>query len=538
MGVSGLLSFINRNVKNCFSEMEWKTGKNENRGCPLIVDGNAFMYSVYRKHLNWTFGGEYHEYEKLVKLYLEIFDSIGFKLTFVFDGCCSSEKMPTQLNRMIEKKRAIDDVKMRIEQGKSAESHDQLLPPLCYAVLHSVLEKNRIPMIFSDTEADRIIASIANSMDGYVLSNDSDFLIFPLSKGYIPLNTLSSPLIRQGFPCTSFSIDSKVTARVYRSEDIAKRLLISPCHMNLLSCAIGNDYFDGFLLDSVIGISPNTSRITSVIKFFRRNREKSVEDILGLHFRIQKNALKQALLELTLIQDNEVMFKSNEYPRNLKYILRNGTFNCAPIIGDSLDGSSWEITKSIRHAMFSLIAEETIEINFNNFQISKTLYKFDGILRCSELQTEEKVFSTLKNLFGVKYDESLLGNDWKIVPLIISLMSKSDELHLDDTERKKILLALSDNSTYSHMTSITLRSYYLSAVWQNALFHLHHIVWLIKCTTGVSLLRFISMPFLYSGFKFHYHLNSSSSILCDENAVVVNSLFQQVLNTLCSGCEF
>ena len=83
--------------------------------------------------------------------------------------------------------------------------------------------------VFVFSEADQEIASLANLWDCPVISNDSDFFIFDLKQGYIPLKHLdwsSEPL----------------TADLFKSEKLSRHLNIPKDLLPLLASLLGNDY--------------------------------------------------------------------------------------------------------------------------------------------------------------------------------------------------------------------------------------------------------------------------------------------------------
>ena len=83
-----------------------------------------------------------------------------------------------------------------------------------------------------NSEADSEIASLAAAWDCAVLSNDSDFFIFDIKGGYIPLSFLrwkSGPL----------------KAKIYYRSKLASRFRIRPELLPLLASLAGNDYVSG-----------------------------------------------------------------------------------------------------------------------------------------------------------------------------------------------------------------------------------------------------------------------------------------------------
>jgi hypothetical protein len=59
MGVTGLHNYIIRSACPC-QKLIWplNASSDENKRKKLLIDGNAFAYYVYFKHLNWTCGGK------------------------------------------------------------------------------------------------------------------------------------------------------------------------------------------------------------------------------------------------------------------------------------------------------------------------------------------------------------------------------------------------------------------------------------------------------------------------------------------------
>jgi len=52
------------------------------------------------------------------------------------------------------------------------------------------LHELNIPVVWSVGDADHDMAVLANQSDSLVLSNDSDFYVFDIAKGYLPLGHL------------------------------------------------------------------------------------------------------------------------------------------------------------------------------------------------------------------------------------------------------------------------------------------------------------------------------------------------------------
>lgn len=81
--------------------------------------------------------------------------------------------------------------KERIDKSREINSlRTTFAPLLCRLTLLAVIEKINIPFLVCEFEADHDIATLANLFLCPVLSDDSDFFVYDLRTGYLPLKTL------------------------------------------------------------------------------------------------------------------------------------------------------------------------------------------------------------------------------------------------------------------------------------------------------------------------------------------------------------
>ena len=96
-----------------------------------------------------------------------------------------------------------------------------------------------------NSEADSEIASLAATWNCAVLSNDSDFFIFDIKGGYIPLSF---------FRWSS----SRLTAKIYYRSKLASQFRIRPQLLPLLASLAGNDYVS---VDALVDFNSALSRV-------------------------------------------------------------------------------------------------------------------------------------------------------------------------------------------------------------------------------------------------------------------------------------
>ncbi|XP_036414367.1 protein asteroid homolog 1-like [Colossoma macropomum] len=174
MGVQGLKTYMEGN-SDVLKRRNFRNSK-------LVIDGSNLYYSLYfQSHLDQAHGGEYEGFEKVVSRFFANLRICTIKPYVVLDGGddISDKKFDTL------KKRAEDRIKRAdaLSKGRRGEA----LPILIKNVFKQVLRKLKVPLIQCVAEADWEVAALANEWNCPVLSNDSDFYIFDIKGGFLPL---------------------------------------------------------------------------------------------------------------------------------------------------------------------------------------------------------------------------------------------------------------------------------------------------------------------------------------------------------------
>lgn len=183
MGIPKLTSFVN----NFFTG--WKE---EELGKYLVIDGCSLCYNLYT--FDWINGGQYTDYYHTMVEFFGALRSSSVESIVVIDGYAYPEEKSDTVNKRIAAKtqEVCDQFIESSTSPKRASSANfasktDVLPLLAPAVFQEVLCELNITCIMVDGEADKEIAQLANFYSCPVLSNDSDFYMFPLKGGFIHL---------------------------------------------------------------------------------------------------------------------------------------------------------------------------------------------------------------------------------------------------------------------------------------------------------------------------------------------------------------
>lgn len=176
MGVHGLTSYIEGNRENLTNI--------KLRNTRLVIDGCSLYFRLYfTSGLDQIRGGDYDMFAKVVQGFFSALSSCSVSPFVVLDG--GMDETDKKLRTICERAQS----KVQEAHSLSQGSNGSVLPLLTRDVFRQVLAELGVPLVQCVSEADFEIASLANHWQCPVLSNDSDFYIFDLPGGYLPMTS-------------------------------------------------------------------------------------------------------------------------------------------------------------------------------------------------------------------------------------------------------------------------------------------------------------------------------------------------------------
>lgn len=175
MGVQGLTTYVEGN-RNFLQDVKFRDSR-------LVIDGCSLYFRLYFTHgLDQQHGGDYDTFAYLLTQFLSALAACNIQPYVVLDGGTdpSDKKFPTLRQRLQSKIKEADS----LSHGRNGS----VLPILTRDVFIQVLMQRGVPLVQCPAEADWEIACLAHQWNCPVLTNDSDFFIFDLPGGYLPLH--------------------------------------------------------------------------------------------------------------------------------------------------------------------------------------------------------------------------------------------------------------------------------------------------------------------------------------------------------------
>lgn len=365
MGVKKLTTFVDQNY-------QWQT-KNLSQN-KIVIDGYSLCYQLYFANHRRTghLGGDYHEFYLTVRDYFYRLQYYSIEPHIVMDGVYHDRCKDATLRQ-----RYIDRNKSIAKLGSS--KFTDVLPLFGGTVFIDAIRDMRLKFVVSDGEADSDIVSLANHLRCPVLSNDSDYYIFNLECGYIPLNN-SYRSMRNG---------SRVRVFYYREFDRQFGFMDHDLRL-LLPVFLGNDFYRQPLTIPILDFGAKTPAeevvhflcgYRSVKKVFVdiepvcggiENIKKRMEHATQF-YRIPSNSIDKLANSKQLLQmypsiPNWALcaYKEGDFNYTLMSFLASHNtkrWEYINVIEDMNQPSAWEFTSHVQHYMIgALIGPETDEI--------------------------------------------------------------------------------------------------------------------------------------------------------------------------------
>lgn len=154
----------------------------------------------------------------------------------VFDGArIDDRKLSTTLERS----------KKRVDYSTKISVNLDLSPLLLRQVFLNVLDQMNIPYISALGEGDDECVSLANHLDCYLISRDSDYYCYNLIKGYIPFDYVDiNPIDKDSYVYLS--------AQLFTMDSLLERFPgLQHSTLSLACCLCGNDYINGNIVEPI-----------------------------------------------------------------------------------------------------------------------------------------------------------------------------------------------------------------------------------------------------------------------------------------------
>ncbi|XP_037310498.2 protein asteroid homolog 1 [Pungitius pungitius] len=271
MGVHGLTTLLENNPGVYRQDVRC-------RGRRLVIDGCNLLYKLYfDSGLDQNRGGEYASFEVLIEKFIRALRACSIAPYVVLDGGTD----PTD-KKLKEVTRRAQDRIGKANRAALEGGREDILPPLARVVLLQTLTRLEVPLAQCYGEADREVAALAKEWRCPVLSQDSDFYVFDLPDGMLPLSHFRWQEVQQ----SDTQRGSFIRCWSYKASSFGIVFGLQEQMLPAFAALAGNDYVKlegterAWLGPQGGGVTSHLERLLRWLRGFRRPGE-ALEAALG-----------------------------------------------------------------------------------------------------------------------------------------------------------------------------------------------------------------------------------------------------------------
>ncbi|XP_062501554.1 protein asteroid homolog 1-like [Corticium candelabrum] len=219
MGIRGLTSFVKH-----IPEQAGVWTKTFLSSTKLVIDGNNLLYHLYSSSgLDTQCGGQYLEYYQLTRVFFLTLKKNDVEMVVVRDGVSGDDLT-------LSKKR--ESIREIIRKVQNFDTGKVVYPRFIDELFYMAAADSLVEIVMCDYEADEVAANLAKEKRCPVLSNDSDFYLFDIPMGVIPLPDVFQLQQNEGpLQCQSYHRDA-----------FLHHIKLSAEFLPLLAVLVGNDF--------------------------------------------------------------------------------------------------------------------------------------------------------------------------------------------------------------------------------------------------------------------------------------------------------
>ena len=240
----------------------------------IVIDGLSFIYTFSElRAAPWIEGGRYGVLrDMLMEFFTYLKSTSGIDLLVVMEGFDHNRKEKECVRIKRRKGRNQGIARSLLENQRTNSLFP--VPVLSFKVFLMTMKELGIPVLYAHGDADQGTVAIANYYNYPVLANDSDYYMYDIKAGYIPIYNLdlhARPLKLEVYKLCKFN-------RQFG--------LVDPQLSRVIPAVLGNDLITTDLMDQLIkeGVisTDNYRQVGSLIRFI--SKVSNVEQLI-LHIR-------------------------------------------------------------------------------------------------------------------------------------------------------------------------------------------------------------------------------------------------------------
>ena len=358
------------------------------RDSKLVVDGSSLAHHIYNMaNLDQNHGGEYLAFQVDVQAFFKNLADCGIKPYVLLDG--GSGPSDIKLNRRMDlQRKRVKKIPDALKGGKM-----DFYALFTTTVFEETLNDMKVPLIRCFGQADGQLAALAREWCCPVLSTDTDFYIYDLPEGVLPLDHFQWDSVKAS------GARSYISCKQYTTSSFCTLFNIDHQLLPVFAALAGNDYVnlrDVKWASYVPAGSPRmkfrTASLVGLLSWLGARKDETTEDTLTAAMALIPNISQQARTEMRTEVQN-AMLEYRLPSSSLRRFFSEGTVPPLPA----------EIWSRVPEWVRASLARGDLGANILDYDILVHRRKFLRIqVECSSLQSSNLTSRPIRQvLYGL-----------------------------------------------------------------------------------------------------------------------------------------
>ncbi|CAL8249829.1 unnamed protein product [Boreogadus saida] len=295
MGVKHLWSLL-EDYSQIYQDIHFRDSK-------LLVDGTNLAHHLYnRANLDQNHGGEYLAFQAEVQAFFKTLDNCQIKAKVVIDG--GSGPSDIKLNHRMDLQRTrVKEIPDALKGWKMG-----FYALFTTTVFEETLNDMKVPLIRCFGQADGQLAALAREWSCPVLSRDSDFYIYDLPEGVLPLDHFQWDSVKAS------GARSYISCKRYTTSSFCSLFNIDHQLLPVFATLAGN-YYDNLIAVKWASYVPagsptmkfRTASLVGLLSWLGARKDETTEDTLTAAMALIPNISQQARTEMRTEVQNAML---------------------------------------------------------------------------------------------------------------------------------------------------------------------------------------------------------------------------------------
>ncbi len=315
------------------------------RQSTVVIKGDSLCYHLYFNNYRWQNGGNYYEFYSYLVEFFRMLEAQKTRAYVVMNGADTSAVVYKE--RCSQRLQYVTDI--RTSHMNSVRK--SVLPLFAKTVFVDAMRDCRISFFIADGDGDPDCVAVANHNHCPILGDDTDFFVFNIDEGYIPLYDSEGSLI-----------DFEGTVKCYNYKAFDSQMECSSAHRLQLALVLESRKS---LMTRRKGVCDDIEDLLDNIKDEPLDlaRYRLINDKTHPYYRVVPRSFWARTTTLDRLNSKIPCWILSEYKLGMfnqsmmQLLVRESTWRYSNVIEDTRQRSAWSVTFKPRRYIIGVLSQ-------------------------------------------------------------------------------------------------------------------------------------------------------------------------------------